>query len=84
MDVLGKIYELYNNQLRFDANGRVRRPNVVYLGHDDYYELMRSTHAEVDSCRDTEFPTVFSMALKRVDECHYIAVGKVYEGGEGE
>ncbi len=85
---LEKIYELRMWWLReYQEYGSMVidkfKPNVVYLGHDDWLSLLKENAGHLINL-DYKEPKVFGMRIQRVAESHYMAVGRVYENLAGE
>ena len=82
MKLLEKIYELYMIQLDNAFDNPNHKPNMVFVGIEEYLELRASSNTVVSLIYGE--PTVFGLKIKRTIDEHYLAVGRVEEvEGEG-
>ena len=62
------------------------RPNIVYLGQEEYWQLLADNMNYVAGFR--VYPDkfeIYGMQIKRVTDQHHISVGRVFEDlGEAE
>ena len=77
MKLLEKIYELYMIQLDNARGDKNHKPNMVFVGHEEYI-MLRAASSSVANFICGE-PTVFGLKIKRVTDEHYVAVGRVEE-----
>ena len=77
MKLLEKIYRLYMIQLDNALDNPNHKPNVVFVGIEEYLELQASSNTVVSLIYGE--PTVFGLKIKRTIDEHYLAVGRVEE-----
>ena len=84
----------YNRILKLRNNYRISKPHVkesdmtVYIGHDEFYEILKDATCVLGDCKqiNNDTFTLFGMKVVRVLEDSYLAIGETLkeESGDGE